>query len=126
MKLAGFFAVTGVLGILFGLEFLLIPELALSQYGIPTEAHNLMQARYFGGTLFAFGLIYWLARATRDDPVRRALLLAGVAGNLIGLGLSLWSRASGLQGVLAWLSAGLYAALMLGSLYFLLRPSRRD
>lgn len=126
MKLAGFFALTGVLGMLFGLEFLLIPELALSQYAVPTEPHNLMQARYFGGTLFAYGLIYWLARATHDDPVRRALLFAGVAGNLVGLGLSLWSRANGLQGMLAWLSAGLYAALLLSSLYFLLRPSRRD
>lgn len=86
----------------------------------------MMQARYFGGTLFAYGLIYWLARAAQDNPVRRALLLAGVVGNLVGLGLSLWSRANGLQGPLAWLSAGLYAALLFGSLYFLVRPSRRD
>ena len=44
----------------------------------------------------------------------------------IGLVLSLWSRSAGLQGLLAWLAVGIYAALLLGSLYFLLRPSRRD
>jgi nitrate reductase gamma subunit len=126
MKLRAFLGLTGVLGMLFGLEFLLIPELALSQYGVPTEPHNQMQARYFGGTLLAFGLIYWLLRGSTDNATRRALLVAGVLGNGIGLVLSLWSRSSGLQGLLAWLSVGIYAALVLGALYFLLRPSQRD
>ena len=126
MKLAAFLGLAGALGILFGLEFLLIPEMALAQYGVPTGAHNLMQARYFGSTLLAFGLVLWLARATLDDVARRALLLASVVGNLIGLVLSIWSRLDGLQGVLAWLSVGIYGALLLGSLYFLFRPSRRD
>lgn len=126
MKLSAFLGLAGAIAILFGLEFLLIPELALSQYGVPTEAHNLMQARYFGSTLLAFGLVYWLARKSTDNSTRRALLLASIAGNLIGLALSLWSRSAGLQGALAWLAAGIYAALLLGSLYFLLRPSRRD
>jgi predicted permease len=85
-----------------------------------------MQSRYFGGTLLAYGLVFWLARGTRDDAARRALLLAAVVGNLVGLALSLWSRLEGLQGVLAWLSVAIYAALLLGSLNFLLRPSRRD
>jgi len=126
MKLSGLFALTGVLGMLFGLEFLFIPEMALQQYGVPTEPHNLMQARFFGSTLFAFGLVNWLARPTTDDVARRALLVAGVLGNGGGLALSLWSRLNGLQGMLAWLSVALYAALLLAALYFLLRPSRRD
>jgi len=126
MKLPAFLGLTGAIGILFGLEFLLIPELALSQYGVPTEPHNLMQARYFGSAVFAYGLIYWLVRKTNDDTTRRALLVVGVLGNGVGLVLSLWSRSAGLQGLLAWLAVGIYAALLLGSLYFLLRPSRRD
>jgi hypothetical protein len=51
---------------------------------------------------------------------------AGAVGNAGGLVLSLWSRTAGLQGVLAWLSVAIYATLLLGALYFLLRPSRRD
>ncbi len=126
MKLSGLFALTGVLGLLFGLEFLLIPEMALQQYGVPTEPHNLMQARYFGSTLLAYGLIYWLARGTRDDATRRALLLAAVLGNLVALVLSVWSRLNGLQGMLAWLSVAIHAVLLLGSLNFLFRPGQRD
>ena len=125
MKLSAFLGLAGVLGILFGLEFLLIPDVALAQYGVPTEPHNLMQSRFFGSTLLSFGLVLWLARGAQDAAVQRALLIASVVGNLVGLVLSLWSRFSGLQGILAWLSVGIYGALLLGSLYFLLRPGRR-
>lgn len=125
MRLSAFLGLAGALGLLFGLEFLLIPETALAQYGIPTEPHNLMQARFFGSTLLSFGLLLWLARGAQDAAVQRALLLSSAIGNLIGLVLSLWSRFGGLQGPLAWLSVGLYGALLLGSLYFLVRPGRR-
>ena len=125
MKLPAFLGLAGALGVLFGLEFLFIPDLALSQYGVPTEAHNLMQARYFGSTLLAFGLILWLARGAQEAATQRALLIASIVGNLVGLLLSLWSRSIGLQGVLAWLSVAIYGALLLGSLYFLVRPGRR-
>jgi len=125
MKLSAFLGLAGAIAVLFGLEFLLIPELALSQYGVPTEAHNLMQARYFGSTLLSFGLVLWLARGSTDAATQRALLLASIIGNLLGVGLSLWSRSIGLQGLLAWLSVAIYGALLLGSLYFLVRPGRR-
>lgn len=126
MKLSAFLGLAGALGILFGLEFLLIPEMALAQYGVPTEAHNQMQARYFGSTLLAFGLLLWLARGTLDTTARRALLVASIIGNAIGLLLSLWSRFAGLQGLLAWLSVAIYGALTLGALVLLLRPGLRD
>ena len=126
MKLAAFLGLSGALGVLFGLEFLLIPEMALAQYGVPTEAHNLMQARYFGSMLLAFGLLQWLARGTLDTTARRALLLAAVVGNLLGLLLSLQARFTGLQNALAWLPVAIYGALLLGTLAFLLRPSLRD
>jgi hypothetical protein len=125
MKLSAFLGLAGVLGIVFGLEFLLIPDMALAQYGVPTEPHNLMQSRFFGSTLLAFGLLLWLARGAQEAAVQRALLIASVVGNLVGVVLSLWSRFSGLQGILAWLSVGIYGALLLGALYFLLRPGRR-
>jgi hypothetical protein len=125
MKLSAFLGLAGVLAIVFGLEFLLIPDIALAQYGVPTEPHNVMQARFFGSTLLSFGLLLWLARGAQEAAVQRALLFASIIGNLIGVVLSLWSRFSGLQGILAWLSVGIYGALLLGSLYFLLRPGRR-
>ena len=42
MKLSTFLAITGGVGVLFGLEFLLLPAFGLQQYGVPTDSHNLM------------------------------------------------------------------------------------
>jgi len=88
MKLTTYLVIAGAVTILFGLELLLVPGFALRQYAIPTDPHNLMQARYFGGTLLAFGLVIWLARGTRDDVVLRAILQASIVGNVLGAGIS--------------------------------------
>ena len=67
MKCSTFLSTSGILGILFGLAFLLAPEVIGPLYGIPPEPHTLMANRYFGGTLLWVGLVSWLARGVRDD-----------------------------------------------------------
>ena len=126
MKASTFLAVSGAIGALFGLEFLLAPAFALGQYGVPTEPHNLMQARYFGSTLLAFGLILWLARRTRDDDAIRAILQASVVGNALGAGLSVWSAMVRLQGPMAWVSVAIYLVFCLAGVYYLSSPSKRQ
>ncbi len=97
MKRSTFFAVTGVLAVLFGAWFLALPATALSHDGVPTEAHNLMQARHFGSTLLMVGLVVWLARATQDPTAAQALLVGTGIGDAIGAALSAWAAVSGLQ-----------------------------
>jgi hypothetical protein len=125
MKLATYLAISGVVALLFGLAFLLLPELSLKQYGIPTGPHNVMEARYFGGTLVAYGLVLWLGRGLRDDAAQRVMLQAGVAGNAIGAIVSGHAASTGLQNQMAWGSVLLYAALLAGNLYYLSSPARR-
>src|SRR4051812_36271336 len=120
MKLTTFLAVAGILGVLFGLEFLLVPDFALRQYGVPTDPPNLMQSRYFGATLLAFGLVLFLARSTSDTTALRAILQASVVGNLLGAAISAWAALAGLQNAMAWLSTLIYGLIALGSLYYLL------
>ena len=125
MKLTTYLVIAGAVTILFGLEFLLVPGFALRQYAVPTDPHNLMQARYFGGTLLAFGLVIWLARGTRDDVVLRAILQASIVGNVLGAGISAWAAVTGLQSEMVWGSVAIYTLFSLASLYYLLLPARR-
>ena len=125
MKLATYLAIAGVVAILLGLEFLLVPGFGLRQYAMPTEPHNLMQARYFGQTLLAFGLVTWLARGTRDDVALRAILQASIVSNVLGAGISAWAGLTGLQNEMVWGSVAIYAMFSLASLYYLLSPARR-
>ena len=119
MKREMFFAIFGVLGVLFGLGFLLAPEMSLRAYGVPTDPHNLMQSRYFGSVLLGFGLVSFLARETQDPKAIRALLVGGLVGNLIGAAISA-SAAGHLQNGLAWVSVAIYVALAAGGAYYLL------
>ena len=126
MKLSTFFAIAGAIAVLFGAGFLALPELSLRQYGVPTDPHNLMQARYFGVTLLQVGLVVWLARRTRDGVAARAMLVGIAVGNVAGAAVSAWAAAAGLQNAMAWGSVLLYAVLAAGSVYFLVaRPTER-
>ena len=91
MKCSTFFSVTGILGIAFGLGFLLVPQVFGPLYAVPFETHTVMMSRYFGGSLLWVGLITWLARSVRDDAALRVLLQAGAVGNLVQLVISAWS-----------------------------------
>ena len=125
MKVTTYFAVAGVVASLLGIAFLLVPSFALTQYAIPTDPHNLMQARYFGGTTLAFGLVPWLARRTRDDLALRAILQASVVGNAVGAAISVWAAIAGLQNQMVWGSVAIYLAFLLASIYYLSSPMRR-
>lgn len=117
MKREFFFAVTGAIGVLFGLGFLLLPEMSLRTYGVATQPHNLMQARYFGSALLAVGLTTFLVRATQDAAAVRALLVGNLAGDCAGALVTL--MALGLMNAMAWSSVVLYALFAAGNAYFL-------
>ena len=125
MKCATFLSATGIVGILFGLGFLLAPELAGPLYGLPTEPHTLMMDRYFGSALMCVGLLSWLARGVRDDAALRAILQANAVGDVVGVILSAWAALTGLQNAMAWVSVALYGLFALGCLYLLGSPTRR-
>ena len=125
MKISTFLAGFGLLGIVFGFSFFAIPELTGPLYGIPENPYTVMQARYFGSTLFGVGVIYWLCRNIRNDAAICALLKGGLFGNAGGLAVSAWAVMTGMQNQLAWTSVGIYGLLFAGALYFLASPERR-
>ena len=125
MKREMFFAITGIVGTLFGLAFLLVPEMSLRMYGVPTEPHNLMQARYFGSALLGIGRVSFLARNTQEPVAIRALLTAALVSNIAGCVISV-SAAGRLQNNMAWLSVAIYGAFAIAGAYYLFAPSQRS
>jgi len=126
MKLSTFFAVTGLIALLFGAFFLIFPALALQQYGVPIDVYNQMQARYFGATLLQVGLVVWFSRLTQDAVAVRAILIAIIVGNACAAAISVWAGLAKLQNAMVWGSVLLYVLLLLGSAYFLLSSSRQS
>ena len=130
MKVGTFLAATGIIGVLFGLEFLLAPEFASRQYapanGVALDPRSIMTVRFFGGALLAWGLIAWFSRHTRDAVAVKAVLLGSLIGDVIGAVLALWARLSGVQNDMAWMSVLIYGAIAAGSAYFLLAHRAPD
>ena|SRR5437868_10832446 len=117
MKREQFFAIAGVVGALFGLGFLLLPDMSLGTYGVPVDPHNLMQARYFGSALLAVGLMTFLARETQDAAAIRAVLMGNLVGDIAGGVVTL--MALGIMNSMALGSLVIYVLFAAGSAWFL-------
>jgi hypothetical protein len=74
------FSIAGVLALVFGPAFLLLPTSVLPLYGIEPEPATVLVSRFFGGALVQLGTALYLVREVR--VVIYGLLLVGYAAHL--------------------------------------------
>jgi len=115
MKLATFLSIVGVIAILFGIGFLLAPAALLGQYGIVVaDPHTILMSRFFGATLIELGILVWIAREIVDPLARRAIVLAGLIGNVAGFVVALAGQLNGAVNALGWSTVLIYALFAIG------------
>ena len=118
MKIKSFFTIAGVIGLVYGLFFLLMPEKAHEIYGIDdvmTEPSIRFQ-RYFGGSIVASALMVLMARTSKPSIALRSVLLYMLVFLLVNfmiIGLSLANGASSLSAIDLTITGG----LLIGSSY---------
>jgi hypothetical protein len=110
------FLAGGVLGLAFGLSFLLVPATVLPFYGLSVDPATVLMSRFFGVALFQLGLVLYLLRDVRESASQRALTTAGVVGSATGLTVALMGVLAGLVNSLGWSTVAIYGALLLGYL----------
>ena len=74
------FLAGGVLGVVFGLGFLLVPGIVLPLYGPTPEPTAILMSRFFGVALFHLGLLLYLLRDVREPGLQRRSGQRPVAG----------------------------------------------
>ena len=119
MRLSSLLLTAGLLALVFGLGFLLVPQAVLPVYGIQPEPTTMLMSRYFGAALVHIGAAVYLILEVHEAPAQRALVVAGVVGSLAGLGVSVMGQLSGLVNAMGWSSVAIYGALLLGYASFL-------
>ena len=119
MKLSMLFTIAAVLGVLFGLAFLLMPEWALSHYDVSLGPDGLLTARFLGAEYLAVGLIAWFTRNSGESVARRAIMIGFFVGFLLGTILGVVGVVSGLVNALGWSTVVINGLLALGFGYFL-------
>jgi hypothetical protein len=110
------FLAGGILGLVFGLSFLLVPATVLPLYGLSTDPATVLMSRFFGVALFHLGMLLYLLRDIRDVASQRALVTAGVAGSAAGAAVGLMGVLGGLVNALGWSTVAIYALLLVGYL----------
>ena len=108
-----------IIAFIFGLGFILMPGQLVSFYNVQLTDGGILIAQLYGGTLFSFGLLNWLARGFSDDAVRRAILTANLVGDALGFIFSLMGQLGGVPEVnaLGWSTVLLYLILTAGFAY---------
>jgi hypothetical protein len=110
-----FLTISSIFGILYGLGFLLLPGPSIAFYGAEPESHLILLMRYFGSTLLAFGVLEWFAKDFPEWEAVRAVLIAVVVLNAVGLLVTLGGVVEGLLNSMVWSSVVLYAVFLAGA-----------
>jgi uncharacterized membrane protein len=106
--------VAGVLALVFGLSFLLVPGAMLPLYGIEPAPGTTLMSRFFGVALVNLGLAVYLLRDVREAAAQRGLVLAGVAGSAAGLAVAIMGQLEGVVNAMGWSTVAIYGLLLLG------------
>jgi FtsH-binding integral membrane protein len=113
MRLNTVLLVGGLLALVFGLGFLLLPETLLPFYGVEPGPATVLMSRFFGAALVQLGTALYLVRDTREPGTQRGLALAGVVGSFVGLAVALMGQLSGLVNATGWSTVVIYGGLLL-------------
>jgi hypothetical protein len=124
MNLRNLFTLNLVIAIFFGISCALFPVWVLQLYGlVPTEA-AIWTTRLVGGSILGFATLMWFGRTAAQEG-RRAIAIALLVQDLVGLLASIEIQLSGTVNAFGWSSILLYGFLSIGYAYFILaNPSR--
>jgi hypothetical protein len=123
MKLRHLFSINIFIAAFFGLACAFFPAWALRLYGLTPEAASIWMARLVGGSILGFATLMWFGRASASIEARRAIALALIVQDLVGMLASLEIQLRGSVNALGWSNPILYALLALAYAWFrFIRP----
>jgi uncharacterized membrane protein YfcA len=89
MRLSRLLLIAGLLALVFGLGFLLVPRPMLTLYGIATDPSIVLMSRFFGVALVQVGLVLYLIRDVGDLRTQRGVVIGSFIGSVAGLVVAL-------------------------------------
>lgn len=119
MKLRHLFTVNMYIALLIGLSCLFLPDWLLRLYGLVPDVASIWVTRLVGGSILGYATLMWFGRKSDSVQIRRAIALALIIQDVIGLAASIEIQLSGKINVLGWpLNILTYGFLAFGYAYF--------
>ena len=120
------FLLTSFIAFAMGAAFLVVPTLAISQFGVDSYASTRMVAQFFGTAMLALGLLLWFAKDVTDESVLRGMSLALLVAALAGLVVSVIGTAGGILRSNGWIAILAYVLLGLGYAFLVFLKPRMN
>jgi hypothetical protein len=117
MKLKTLLVFNAVIGICSALTAILFGEKVLSMYGVDANPAASLMGQYAALGTIAMVLVAWFARNVEDRKAQRAIILAFLITNIIGVIISISGIISGVMKH-GWPVVGIYLLFTLGYSYF--------
>jgi hypothetical protein len=124
MRLRTLLLIGGLLGLVFGLAFLLFPQATLRLYGVAPDPAIVLMSRFFGAALVQVGLVLYLIRDVSDLRTQRGVVLGSFIGSLAGFVVALTGQFWDVVNRLGWSTVAIYGFLMIGYGTFIFGKSR--
>ena len=124
MKLRNLLVINAIVALVYGIILVLTPATMLSLHSVTQGPGEKLMGQYFGSALIAIGLLTWFARDVADSEAQRAIILALLISDVIGVIVSVLGTVSGVMSAVGWSAVGIYLLLALGFAYFqFMKPS---
>lgn len=118
------FLINAFIAFLLGLGFLIVPRMALHQFGVDEYAATRLVSQLFGTAMLALGLLLWFAKDVSDASLQKGMaiaLLVGAAGGLIITGIG---TTSGILRSNGWTAMIVYGLLGIAYAYLVFMKPR--
>jgi uncharacterized membrane protein YeaQ/YmgE (transglycosylase-associated protein family) len=120
MTFKTYMAIISIIGIVFGVGWLLAPEQTAIFYGMKESPELEFSHRLYGGALLAWALIGWFAKDFRDMSALRGVLIPCAIGFIGGVAVTVFGTLSGIMNVMGWFAVLAYLFGAIGAVYFLM------
>ena len=119
MKLKDLFLINLFIAVPIGLSCVFIPDWTIRIYGMIPDEGKIWVTRLAGGSILGYATLMWFGRKSGSYKPRRAIALALLIQDIVGLAGSLIIQFSGSMNFLGWpLNILTYGLLALGYGYF--------
>ena len=108
-----------ILGVVFGVGFVLAPGALLSFFGIAYDVGTMYVGQMLGAAFLALSVITWFARESSDSRLVRAVLIGLLVFDVIGVIVSVVTVLGGIMNEVGWLIVALLVLPALGKIYLL-------
>lgn len=126
MTIKAYFRIISIIGIVFGVGFLLAPEQFGSIFGYKETPDVELAQRFFGGALLAWALVAWFGININELTALRGVLIGTLIGHIAGAVVAVFGILSGVVNALMWPIALVYLSGAVGCAYFLMSRSQNS